>query len=301
MVGYCLSKDEPCNGNSKKRCNGGRNESFSKSGDVLRHCYCEFWYPTKEDAIQNDKIDHPEYYSPPSLVDASPFPTDKEACSEPKEQEGGVADSETGGVGASEQERHMNGQEIEKMLELHGLWLRGRKTGVKAYLSKADLRGADLTGVNLRGADLTGADLRGADLSGAYLGGANLTGADLRGADLRGAYLTCANLRGADLRGAYLTGANLDFSVWPFHCGSFGARVDYRLVSQLVAHITRLDIDDEQSQKVVDALMPFANDFCKYRGDIKPIASPISGCPVSLVRGGSLKERAGAYDGGRGT
>nr|MCU0246391.1 pentapeptide repeat-containing protein [Bryobacter sp.] len=38
----------------------------------------------------------------------------------------------------------------------------------------------------LSGADLSGANLSGADLSGAYLSGADLSGANLSGADLRG-------------------------------------------------------------------------------------------------------------------
>ncbi|MCC6720537.1 MAG: pentapeptide repeat-containing protein, partial [Acetobacteraceae bacterium] len=73
-----------------------------------------------------------------------------------------------------------------------------------AYLSDADLsganlRGADLSDADLSGADLSGANLRGADLRGAYLGDADLSGANLRGADLSGANLGDADLRGADL------------------------------------------------------------------------------------------------------
>ena len=76
----------------------------------------------------------------------------------------------------------------------------------RAYLSGADLSGADLSGAYLRGANLSGAklscaNLRGANLSGAKLSCANLSGADLSGADLIGANLNCANLRGANLEG----------------------------------------------------------------------------------------------------
>jgi hypothetical protein len=74
--------------------------------------------------------------------------------------------------------------EIQNILALHGLWLKGDDNGKRANLGDAYLRGADL-----RGAYLGDANLRGADLRGAYLGDANLRGADLRGADLRGAYL----------------------------------------------------------------------------------------------------------------
>jgi uncharacterized protein YjbI with pentapeptide repeats len=78
-----------------------------------------------------------------------------------------------------------------------------------AYLSGANLGGADLDGADLRGANLGGADLRYANLRGANLGGADLRYADLRYANLGGAYLVGTNLDGADLDGANLSGANL--------------------------------------------------------------------------------------------
>lgn len=74
--------------------------------------------------------------------------------------------------------------DLPEILRLHGMWLRGEPGGVRADLSGADLRVA-----NLGGADLSGADLRGADLRVADLSGANLTGADLSWAGLCGAAL----------------------------------------------------------------------------------------------------------------
>jgi hypothetical protein len=113
----------------------------------------------------------------------------------------------------------MNKNELQKILELHKLWLNDDPNGVRANLrsadlSNADLRSADLYGADLYGADLIWADLRKADLrdaklSNADLRKANLRGANLRGADLFGAYLIDANLRGANLRGADLIGADL--------------------------------------------------------------------------------------------
>ncbi len=73
--------------------------------------------------------------------------------------------------------------------------------GRGANLSGAELSGAYLSGAYLSGANLSGAELSGAYLSGAYLSGANLYGADLYGANLSGAYLSGANLYGADLSG----------------------------------------------------------------------------------------------------
>ena len=49
----------------------------------------------------------------------------------------------------------------------------------RAYLYRANLRGADLTEANLYRADLRGANLCEANLCGACLYGANLCGADL--------------------------------------------------------------------------------------------------------------------------
>ena len=108
----------------------------------------------------------------------------------------------------------MNQTYLNNVLELHRLWLKGDKDGVKANLRYANLRGTDLSGADLSGADLRYANLRGADLRYANLRGAdlryaNLRGADLRGADLRGADLRGANLYGANLRGVNLYGANL--------------------------------------------------------------------------------------------
>ena len=94
---------------------------------------------------------------------------------------------------------------LAEVIENHKHWWDEDCEGyMRAYLSRADLREADLRGAYLSRAYLSGADLRGAYLSGAYL-----SRADLSGADLRGAYLSGADLREADLRGAYLSGADL--------------------------------------------------------------------------------------------
>ena len=50
----------------------------------------------------------------------------------------------------------MNKAELDEVLRLHGLWLRGKEEG----------QGANLQGANLQGANLREADLRGADLGG---------------------------------------------------------------------------------------------------------------------------------------
>ena len=123
-------------------------------------------------------------------------------------------------------------------LDLRGLDLRD------ADLRGADLRGADLRGADLRGANLQEANLRGADLRGADLRGADLRYADLRWADLRGADLQEANLRGADLQEANLRGADLDFAGYELSCKTIGIKADKRLVSQLLYHLCRMDVQD---------------------------------------------------------
>jgi hypothetical protein len=85
---------------------------------------------------------------------------------------------------------------------------------------KADLSGASLRYANLKGADLSQAnlglaDLSGADLQDANLTLANLTKADLSQANLYGARLTFANLVQVDLRRANLTSCHIyGVSAW---------------------------------------------------------------------------------------
>ena len=117
----------------------------------------------------------------------------------------------------------MSSEELEKILELHALWLSdngGRR---------ADLRDADLREANLQRADLRDANLRDADLQ----------MADLQWADLR-----WPDLRPADLRDA-----DLDYSCFPLWSGGSRFKCDLKLVYQLLAHICTLDFDDTEGIK----------------------------------------------------
>ena len=160
----------------------------------------------------------------------------------------------------------MDASDLKAILESHKQWLDSDgKTGERADLLDADLRGAnlyeaDLRGANLREADLCGADLRGAYLCKADLRWANLRGADLLDADLRGAYLCKADLREADLCGADLRGAYLDYSCWPLWCGSNHVKVDARIAAQLAAHFCALDCDDDDPAYLAarEAVLEFA-------------------------------------------
>ena len=88
----------------------------------------------------------------------------------------------------------MKREDLQKILELHTLWLDGEEGGVRADLRSADLQYANLRYADLQYANLRSADLRGADLRGAYLQGADLRGADLQGADYNDTTIGLSNL-----------------------------------------------------------------------------------------------------------
>jgi uncharacterized protein YjbI with pentapeptide repeats len=172
--------------------------------------------------------------------------------------------------------------DLQAILEDHKLWVSSMgKSGKKAYLRGADLTRADLTRANLLEANLLEANLRGADLRGADLTGANLRGADLLEANLHEANLTWADLTGADLtranlRGADLRGANLDLSSGiPFHCGGTQAKIDDRIFSQMLYHLTRMDVSSCSGgvKEAIEAIkdMAVSDLFCEYRDDVKPL------------------------------
>ena len=114
-----------------------------------------------------------------------------------------------------------------------------RKTGKRIDLSGQDLSGLDLQEANLQRTNLKRTNLQEANLREANLREANLREADLREADLRG-----ANLREADLQGADLREANLDYCGIELSCQTIGVKVGRRLVSQLLYHMCRMDVQD---------------------------------------------------------
>ena len=76
------------------------------------------------------------------------------------------------------------------------------------------------------------------------LSGQDLYGLDLQGIDLRWANLQEANLQGANLQYADLQGANLDYAGYELSCETIGIKADKRLVSQLLYHLCRMDVQD---------------------------------------------------------
>lgn len=106
----------------------------------------------------------------------------------------------------------------------------------RLYLSRVDLRGAQL-----ENSQLTGAHIRRANLARAWLRGTRLDDCDFRGTDLRKANLEGVSLRKASLRNAYLTGANL--------CGADLRDADLRGADLRALHVeeatwTRARADD---------------------------------------------------------
>ncbi len=170
-------------------------------------------------------------------------------------------------------------RDIQKILKDHELWLRsGTVEGQKANLRGADLRGANLQETNLQETNLQWANLRGADLRESNLQETdlqetNLREADLRESNLRGANLQDTNLQDTNLQGADLREAKFDFSVFPLWCGSFGMKVDDRLIEQLFCHIHRLDIEDcsDEIKRIIKLTNSLKNEFCKRRGDVGKI------------------------------
>jgi hypothetical protein len=73
----------------------------------------------------------------------------------------------------------MNETDLNKILELHKLWLDGHADGKRANFREADLRWVNLSGADLRKTNLGGVNLYEANLRGANLFRANLRRADL--------------------------------------------------------------------------------------------------------------------------
>ena len=140
-------------------------------------------------------------------------------------------------------------EELKTILENHNHWLNEdceNWEDMKADLSYADFRGANLSC---------------ADLSYANLSGVNLTNADFKGANLSGANLRGANLNGANLNGADLRGANLDHSCYPLSRNSLHIKADKRLACQLAYHLCSLQCDDADYIKMRNSILDFANQF----------------------------------------
>lgn len=104
--------------------------------------------------------------------------------------------------------RRMSIRELSEILQKHYLWLQEKTGGVRADLSRCDLRL-----MNLSKAILVGADLRWSDLSRANLFCANMQFADLRGANLSDSSLKGIDLSFADLGYAKINHSDLSYAM----------------------------------------------------------------------------------------
>ena len=130
----------------------------------------------------------------------------------------------------------MNQKELNKILDLHELWLEDYSKGEYANLSYQNL-----SGLNLSHRNLTDANCIGTNFTDAYLKGAIITGADLRCANFTRADLRSVISTRAHLDDAIFDGTNMDYSSFPLWCGSFGIKADDQLVAQLIYHVMRLE------------------------------------------------------------
>lgn len=142
-----------------------------------------------------------------------------------------------------------------------------------ADFSGMGLENADFSSANLYRASFRSSRLRNANFSNANLGESDFSHAFLVKANFSNAYLYHTNLIGANLEQANLVGVRFDYSSFPLWCGSFDMKVDDRLIFQLIAHITRLNISScsRDTKKVVKSLDKWKNKFCEYRLDIEEI------------------------------
>lgn len=115
--------------------------------------------------------------------------------------------------------KDMTKKQIDKMLRLHGKWLRGKDGGKVAIFkdedfSYYDFTGRDLTKVSFIACNFTGANCCKTNFTGAALNGSNFTGAKLFWANLTSAEVIGANFTGADLTGANLLDLYFPYKAW---------------------------------------------------------------------------------------
>lgn len=107
--------------------------------------------------------------------------------------------------------RRLNRGSVHERIRLTEAYLSGANLS-GAELRRSDLWGTILSSAHLGGADLQHANLAGSNLENAVLEQADLSESDLRGALMKDADLSRARLEGADVRGVNLIGADLQYA-----------------------------------------------------------------------------------------
>lgn len=100
-------------------------------------------------------------------------------------------------------------EELNKVIELHGLWVLDNTKGERANLSRIDLSYKDLSDVNLRYADVSNSNFSNSDLSEVDLGYANAVNTDFTDAVLVHINFTNTYLMGAKFVNANMSDATI--------------------------------------------------------------------------------------------
>ena len=127
---------------------------------------------------------------------------------------------------------------LEKIVEKHEMWLKGKKGGECANLSCADLRYDDLSHMDLSHADLSHA---------------NLSCADLRYTNLSHVNLKNTNLTGANLIGTNLKDVKTNMYTMGYHlaCPEEGSFVGYKKANE---HLVKLLILEDAKRSSATTL-----------------------------------------------
>lgn len=170
----------------------------------------------------------------------------------------------------------MTQYELDKTIQLHQKWLNGDPEGVRANISGANMREAnmseaDMSGANMRRADMIGANMREANMRRADMHGADMSYANMCDANMNWADMCRANISNADMRDADISGANIDYVTFTLWCGTLHIRIDNRITSQLLYHVLSCvevspDVSDDVKKVLLSPeVVAIANQFhyCK--------------------------------------
>jgi len=104
---------------------------------------------------------------------------------------------------------HLSQEELDQIIKLHGLYMKGHHGGARAVIKFRNLSGLSFRNQDLSHADFTGSCLIGVDMSNGKFVSATFFACDLRRANLEHASFVRADFRGAFVAGANLKGADL--------------------------------------------------------------------------------------------
>lgn len=104
---------------------------------------------------------------------------------------------------------HLSQEELDRIVQLHQLYLIGKNGGARAQIKFKNLSGLSLVGKDMSHADFTGSCFIGANLSNGNFASATFFACDMRRANLENASFVRSDFRGAFVAGANLTGADM--------------------------------------------------------------------------------------------